>query len=38
MRIRYPKLSVFFSDTHNLMLPITQSGTVVRMPSDQKPD
>jgi hypothetical protein len=34
MRIRYPKLSGFFSDTHNLMLPITQNGTVVKMPTE----
>ena len=38
MRLRYPKLTSFFSDTHNLMLPITQSGTVVKMPTEQKPD
>lgn len=38
MRLRYPKLTTFFTDTHNLMLPITQSGTVVKMPTDQKPD
>jgi hypothetical protein len=34
MRIRYPKLTSFFSDTHSLMLPITQNGTVVKMPSE----
>lgn len=34
MRIRYPKLTGFFSETHSLMLPITQSGTVVKMPTE----
>lgn len=34
MRIRYPKLATFFADTHNLMLPITQNGTVVKMPTE----
>jgi hypothetical protein len=30
-RIRYPKLKKFFEDTHDLMLPITQNGQVVKM-------
>jgi hypothetical protein len=34
MRIRYPKLSGFFADTHDLMLPITQSGTIVKRPPE----
>jgi hypothetical protein len=34
MRIRYPHLGQFFSENHNLMLPITQSGTVVKMPTE----
>jgi hypothetical protein len=34
MRNRYPKLSDFFKDTQSLMLPITQDGTVVKMPTD----
>lgn len=34
MRIRYPKLNSFFTETHNLMLPITQNGTVVKMPTE----
>lgn len=38
MRLRYPKLSSFFADTLTLMLPITQSGTVVKVPTDQKSD
>lgn len=32
MRIRYPNLVTFFTDTHSLMLPITQNGTIVKMP------
>lgn len=31
-RIRYPKLASFFADTHDLMLPITQTGQVVKKP------
>lgn len=31
-RIRYPKLSNFFADTNDLMLPITQTGQVVKKP------
>lgn len=34
MRIRYPKLNGFFTETHSLMLPITQSGTVVKRPTE----
>ena len=34
MRIRYPKLTGFFGETNNLMLPITQSGTVVKRPTE----
>jgi hypothetical protein len=34
MRLRYPKLSSFFTETHSLMLPITQNGTVVKMPTE----
>ena len=34
MRLRYPKLSGFFAETHSLMLPITQNGTVVKMPTE----
>jgi DNA-binding Lrp family transcriptional regulator len=34
MRIRYPKLTGFFTETHSLMLPITQSGTVVKRPTE----
>ncbi len=33
-RIRYPKLVTFFSDFHDLMLPITQTGQVVKMPTE----
>lgn len=31
-RIRYPKLASFFADNQSLMLPITHSGQVVKMP------
>jgi hypothetical protein len=34
MRIRYPKLKGFFVENHELMLPITQAGTVVKFPSE----
>ena len=34
MRNRYPKLADFFKDTHSLMLPITEGGKVVKMPTD----
>lgn len=33
-RIRYPKLQSFFADIHSLMLPITQTGQVVKMPTE----
>ncbi len=33
-RIRYPKLAKFFTEVHNLMLPITQTGQVVKMPTE----
>lgn len=33
-RIRYPKLTSFFADVHSLMLPITQTGQVVKMSTD----
>jgi hypothetical protein len=34
MRIRYPKLKSFFVENHDLMLPITQTGTVVKFPTE----
>lgn len=33
-RIRYPKLTGFFADVHALMLPITQTGQVVKMTTE----